>query len=150
MSVEGSDFEEDHGDQEQDIMDEEILGDDQPFDGAAQEADATPNLKIQQKIGDRTCATYTFEGEDHTLGNLLRYSLIKNPEVEFCGYSITHPSENTVNLRLQTTGRGTNDILLQGFETMQFMSEVAETKFTEALKKKKAEKKAAKKAAKTK
>ena len=62
------------------------------------------SVTINQKIGDRTCATYTFKGEDHTLGNLLRYALIKNPDVEFCGYSITHPSENEMNLRLQTTG----------------------------------------------
>lgn len=62
-------------------------------------------VTINQKVGDRTCATYNFKGEDHTLGNLLRYSLIKNPDVEFCGYSITHPSENEMNLRLQTTGK---------------------------------------------
>lgn len=62
-------------------------------------------VTINQKVGDRTCATYNFKGEDHTLGNLLRFSLIKNPDVEFCGYSITHPSENEMNLRLQTTGK---------------------------------------------
>lgn len=62
------------------------------------------NITINQKVGDRTCATYNFKGEDHTLGNLLRFSLVKNPDVEFCGYSITHPSENEMNLRLQTTG----------------------------------------------
>lgn len=62
------------------------------------------NITVNQKVGDRTCATYNFKGEDHTLGNLLRYSLIKNPDVEFCGYSITHPSESELNLRLQTTG----------------------------------------------
>jgi DNA-directed RNA polymerase I and III subunit RPAC2 len=68
----------------------------------------------------------------------LRYSLIKNPEVEFCGYSITHPSEHTVNMRLQTTGNGTNGVLAQGFNTINFMIDVAEKKFNEALAKKKA------------
>ena len=28
--------------------------------------------------------------------------LVKNPEVEFAGYSIPHPSENKINLRIQT------------------------------------------------
>ena len=28
--------------------------------------------------------------------------LMKNPEVEFAGYSIPHPSENKINLRIQT------------------------------------------------
>jgi DNA-directed RNA polymerase I and III subunit RPAC2 len=69
-----------------------------------QTSEPQKTVKINQKVGDRTCATYNFKGEDHTLGNLLRYSLIKNPDVEFCGYSITHPSENEMNLRLQTTG----------------------------------------------
>lgn len=28
-----------------------------------------------------------------------------SPHVEFCGYSIPHPSDSLVNLRIQTTGR---------------------------------------------
>jgi DNA-directed RNA polymerase I and III subunit RPAC2 len=89
-------------------------------------------------MGDHTCATYTFDGEDHTLGNLLRYALIKNPEVEFCGYSITHPSEHTINMRLQTTGSGTNGVMAQGLNSINFMVDVAERKFTEALERKRA------------
>ena len=27
---------------------------------------------------------------------------MKNPEVEFAGYSVPHPSENKINLRIQT------------------------------------------------
>ena len=88
-------------------------------------------------MGDHTCATYTFDGEDHTLGNLLRYALIKNPEVEFCGYSITHPSEHTINMRLQTTGNGTNEVLAQGLKSVNLMVDVSEKKFLEALQKKK-------------
>jgi DNA-directed RNA polymerase I and III subunit RPAC2 len=85
------------------------------------------------------------DGEDHTLGNILRYSLIKNPDVEFCGYSITHPSEHTVNLRLQTTGRGTNEVLEAGFETINYMAEVAEQRFQAELDRfRKAAKKASK------
>ena len=49
-------------------------------------------------------ATYVFYDEDHTLGNSLRYILSQRPDVEFCGYSIPHPSENKLNLRLQTIG----------------------------------------------
>ncbi|KAL7979418.1 hypothetical protein Chor_004576, partial [Crotalus horridus] len=26
------------------------------------------------------------------------------PEIEFCGYSITHPSESKINFRIQTRG----------------------------------------------
>lgn len=31
-------------------------------------------------------------------------SLPQDPNVSFCGYSIPHPSERKVNLRIQTTG----------------------------------------------
>ena len=30
---------------------------------------------------------YQFTGEDHTLGNALRYMLMKDPDVEFAGYT---------------------------------------------------------------
>jgi DNA-directed RNA polymerase I and III subunit RPAC2 len=79
------------------------------------------------------------------LGNLLRYALIKNPDVEFCGYSITHPSEHTVNMRLQTTGLGTNSVLAQGLNSVLFMADVSERKFKEALDKKLSESKQKKK-----
>lgn len=30
--------------------------------------------------------------------------LFCSPEVEFCGYSVPHPSENKIHLRIQTRG----------------------------------------------
>ena len=69
-----------------------------------------------------TAASFEFEKEDHTLGNALRYVIMKksvclwhvnevililscSPDVEFCGYSIPHPSEAKMNLRIQTWGK---------------------------------------------
>ena len=49
-------------------------------------------------------ATFTLENEDHTLGNALRHVLNGNPAVELCGYSVPHPMERRVNVRVQTTG----------------------------------------------
>ncbi len=49
-------------------------------------------------------ATFTIESEDHTLGNALRYVLNANPAVSLCGYSVPHPMERKVNVRVQTTG----------------------------------------------
>lgn len=62
--------------------------------------------------------------EDHTLGNALRYVIMKkyvqhfgsvklrastltlqSPDVEFCGYSIPHPSDPKMNIRIQTYGK---------------------------------------------
>nr|XP_056715678.1 DNA-directed RNA polymerases I and III subunit RPAC2-like [Euleptes europaea] len=52
----------------------------------------------------KSCVTFVLHNEDHTLGNSLRYMIMKDPEVEFCGYSITHPSESKINFRIQTRG----------------------------------------------
>jgi DNA-directed RNA polymerase I and III subunit RPAC2 len=46
--------------------------------------------------------TFTINNEDHTLANALRYLLMKNPDVIFCGYTIPHPSEIKVNFKIQT------------------------------------------------
>lgn len=46
--------------------------------------------------------TVAIKGEDHTLGNVVRYLLSKNKQVEFAGYNIPHPSENVLHLRVQT------------------------------------------------
>lgn len=54
-------------------------------------------LNIQ---GDQQNATFSFYDEDHTLGNLLRNQIVKNPFVEFCAYSVPHPSEPICNLRI--------------------------------------------------
>lgn len=48
--------------------------------------------------------TFAIDNEDHTLANSLRFFLNKNPQVSFCGYSIPHPTEDLVNIRVQTTG----------------------------------------------
>jgi len=71
---------------------------------------------------DRVSATFIIREEDHTLGfkvfklamlardaficfvstrNSLRYVLAKNEKTSFVGYSVPHPSEPVMNLRLQ-------------------------------------------------
>ncbi|KAL1261289.1 hypothetical protein QQF64_006554 [Cirrhinus molitorella] len=51
---------------------------------------------------DDGSVTFVLHEEDHTLGNSLRYMIMKSQDVEFCGYSITHPSESKINFRIQT------------------------------------------------
>ena len=55
---------------------------------------------------DLSSATYAFVGEDHTLGNLLRNQIVKNKHVEFCAYSVPHPSEAICNVRIQLAQTG--------------------------------------------
>ena len=54
-------------------------------------------LKIQ---GGLMNATFSFYDEDHTLGNLLRNQIVKNKHVDFCAYSVPHPSEPICNVRV--------------------------------------------------
>ncbi|XP_043910980.1 DNA-directed RNA polymerases I and III subunit RPAC2-like [Protopterus annectens] len=72
---------------------------------AAADGEQKSALEVVQAVGsDETCVTFVLHEEDHTLGNSLRYMIMKNPDVEFCGYSITHPSESKINFRIQTRG----------------------------------------------
>lgn len=121
----------------------------QPHDNAAAEAaveaaeDAQPlddldrdkiKLLPQATSEDGTCASFQITEEDHTLGNALRYMIMKNPEVEFCGYSIPHPSENLLNLRIQTYGGCTAvDALQKGLADLMDLCDVVEDKFTQRI-----------------
>ena len=67
-------------------------------------------LTVSRAAGDDTKnATYSLRNEDHTLGNLLRNQLVKNKQVEFCAYSMPHPSEPICNVRIQIAEHATTD-----------------------------------------
>ncbi|KAF7171486.1 hypothetical protein CNMCM5623_003821 [Aspergillus felis] len=56
---------------------------------------------------------FTFNKEDHTLGNLLRSRLLQNSHVIFAGYKVPHPLVPKFELRVQTDGEVTpKDALL--------------------------------------
>ena len=57
--------------------------------------------------GSDTSCTFVLNNEDHTLGNAVRFVCMRDNRTSFCGYSMPHPSEPIVNLRLQTTGGAT-------------------------------------------
>jgi len=100
----------------------------QPF----AEALADQRIRILPGASD-TAASFEFEGEDHTLGNALRYIIMKNPEVEFCGYSIPHPSEAKMNVRIQTyEGTTAFEALGKGFDDLMDLCDVVVAKFTAA------------------
>ncbi|KAG9645306.1 hypothetical protein KCU64_g10987, partial [Aureobasidium melanogenum] len=78
-----------------------------------------------------TAASFEFIKEDHTLGNALRYIIMKNPDVEFCGYSIPHPSEAKMNLRIQTWDEvNVYDVLEKGLNDLMDLCDVVVDKFT--------------------
>ncbi len=75
--------------------------------------------------------------EDHTLGNLLRCQLLKDPHVLFAGYKNPHPLEHKVVLRVQTTSDYTPQEALMNAIT-DLISELSlfEERFKEAVREK--------------
>ncbi|KAJ8130658.1 hypothetical protein O1611_g2969 [Lasiodiplodia mahajangana] len=72
----------------------------------AEEEEAEEPQRVRILPGSTsTAASFEFLKEGHTLGNALRYIIMKNPDVEFCAYAIPHPSEEKMNLRIQTYGQ---------------------------------------------
>ena len=51
--------------------------------------------------GPPSSRTFAIGNEDHTLGNALRHILVQNSKVGFAGYSVPHPSEPVVHIRVQ-------------------------------------------------
>ena len=97
-------------------------------DGAA----SNSTLEVEAG-GDGANATFTLHHEDHTMGNTLRYILNKNPEVSFVGYSVPHPSEPKMNLRLQTVGPPATTVLHNALGTVYEIGGHVLSTFDEAL-----------------
>ncbi|KAF5021413.1 hypothetical protein F66182_6538 [Fusarium sp. NRRL 66182] len=76
-----------------------------------------------------TAASFEFTDEGHTLGNALRYIVMKNPDVEFCAYSIPHPSEPKMNIRIQTYSGTAVDALKKGLSDIQQVCDVVAEEF---------------------
>ncbi|KAJ5657954.1 uncharacterized protein N7484_001603 [Penicillium longicatenatum] len=78
-----------------------------------------------------TAASFQFEGEGHTMGNALRFAIMKNPAVDFCGYTIPHPSDAKMHLRIQTSDSTTAlEALEKGFNDLMDLCDVVTEKFT--------------------
>ena len=58
-------------------------------------------IEKDTKVPNAAC--FYLNKEDHTLGNVLRDQLLKDPKVIFAGCRWTHPLENRMMIRVQTT-----------------------------------------------
>ena len=77
-------------------------------------------------------ATFIFGGEDHTLGNALRYMLARKEDVAFAAYTVPHPSELRFSLRVQTTGAPVTEVVKDGLEDLAKLSETLSSAFDQA------------------
>ncbi|RMY04831.1 hypothetical protein D0868_06744 [Hortaea werneckii] len=74
---------------------------------------------------------FTFNKEDHTLGNLLRAKLVKSPHVIFAAYQVPHPLFAVFNMRVQTDGElSPRDAVVQACKDLVGELEKLDQEFT--------------------
>eukprot|EP00297_Palpitomonas_bilix_P016622 CAMPEP_0113886046 /NCGR_PEP_ID=MMETSP0780_2-20120614/11302_1 /TAXON_ID=652834 /ORGANISM="Palpitomonas bilix" /LENGTH=112 /DNA_ID=CAMNT_0000874147 /DNA_START=53 /DNA_END=391 /DNA_ORIENTATION=+ /assembly_acc=CAM_ASM_000599 len=83
-----------------------------------------------------SCATFVFHEEDHTVGNTLRYMLNRDEDVDFVGYSVPHPLERKMNLRVQVQENGSaSGSLMQAMDGIVNLCNIVEAKYKGAMEK---------------
>ncbi|XP_014254851.1 DNA-directed RNA polymerase II subunit RPB11 [Cimex lectularius] len=80
-------------------------------------------------------ALFTINKEDHTLGNMIRNQLLKDPKVLFAGYKVPHPLDPKFVIRIQTTNDETPQNALKN-AIADLIAELSlfEERFKEAIK----------------
>lgn len=61
---------------------------------------------------------YEFENETDTLGSLLQNEILKNEDVEFCGYIKDHPNIDIIKLKIITKKLNPDDVLKQSISNL--------------------------------
>ncbi|KAK6247157.1 hypothetical protein QUC31_018722 [Theobroma cacao] len=82
---------------------------------------------------DNSAATFSLTEEDHTLANAVRFTLNQDPRVTFCGYSIPHPSNARVNIRVQTTGDPAREVFKDACQDLMLMCRHVRSGFDKAV-----------------
>ncbi|KAL8493408.1 hypothetical protein ACS0TY_024571 [Phlomoides rotata] len=63
----------------------------------------------------------------------MRYILNQDPRVTFCGYSIPHPSDARVNIRVQTTGDAASEVLKDSCQDLMLVCQHVTSTFDQAV-----------------
>ncbi|KAM3435231.1 hypothetical protein MY4824_004956 [Beauveria thailandica] len=117
---------------------EDVPDQDMPENGAAEDAEEEEEEEEEEVEAQRvkilpgstdTAASFEFIEEGHTMGNALRYIIMKNPDVEFCAYTLPHPSEDKMNIRIQTYEGTAIDALKKGLGDLQQVCDVVADEF---------------------
>lgn len=83
-------------------------------------------------------AIFTVNKEDHTLGNMIRNQLLKDPHVLFAGYKNPHPLEHKFVIRIQTTSQySPQEAFMNAITDVISELSLFEERFRDALKEKK-------------
>ncbi|TFK46783.1 RBP11-like subunits of RNA polymerase [Heliocybe sulcata] len=104
-------------------------------------AEPIPKIRILKGAApDLSAATYQIHNESHTIGNALRWMIMKNPKVEFCGYSLPHPSENHIHVRIQMYDNLSSlDALIEALDNLDDLCSTIDDAYTVSLRRDKYE-----------
>lgn len=93
--------------------------------------------KIEYTMDTKTtnAGVFRFNKEDHTVGNLLRMQLLRDPAVRFAGYQHPHPLLNYINLRVQTNSSNVApaEVLTNAIEDLSSETDHLTNQFMEAV-----------------
>mmetsp|Transcript_8861 Transcript_8861/g.36251 ORF Transcript_8861/g.36251 Transcript_8861/m.36251 type:complete len:119 (-) Transcript_8861:69-425(-) len=64
--------------------------------------DGVRKLTFTRDTKVANAGTYVVQKEDHTLGNIVRMQLHRDPNVVFAGYQVPHPSDNRIVIKVHT------------------------------------------------
>ncbi|XP_050383128.1 uncharacterized protein LOC126799910 [Argentina anserina] len=84
-------------------------------------------------LNDPSQSTFSLIDEDHTFANAIRFTLNQDPRTQFCGYSIPHPSDNRVNIRIQTTGDPAKKVFEDACQDLMVMCQHVSNTFDKAV-----------------
>ncbi|GFE54443.1 RNA polymerase small subunit [Babesia ovis] len=76
--------------------------------------------------------TFSIENEDHTLGNTMRTLLVEREDVVFAGYSVPHPMQPEVNIRIQTTGKPAVNVFMECLDELVEICDLLTDAFVQA------------------
>eukprot|EP00033_Pygsuia_biforma_P002071 GCRY01002300.1.p1 GENE.GCRY01002300.1~~GCRY01002300.1.p1 ORF type:complete len:120 (-),score=17.49 GCRY01002300.1:168-527(-) len=65
--------------------------------------DGVKKVTVERDTKIPNACSMIIEKEDHTLGNILRMELLRDPKVIFAGYKVPHPLVHNLVLKVQTT-----------------------------------------------
>ena len=102
--------------------------------------DGEKKIEIEKDTKVPNAAVFTFNKEDHTLGNLLKHQLLKDPRVLFAGYRNPHPLEHRIFLRVQTDSSTTPaEVLDSAITDLTAELSLLEERFREVIREKREE-----------
>jgi DNA-directed RNA polymerase II subunit RPB11 len=74
-------------------------------------------IKILKEAGNRL--EVEIPNEDHTLGNLLRSTLLRDKTVKYAGYQIVHPLTGGIKLVIETDDAKPREALMRAISLIE-------------------------------